>query len=177
MNFIIIDANIARSCSEPSNGSSSADPTSSQCFKLTQVLRDKAVEVGVALSPEMEREWIKHASKFFVKWWAIMESRGKLRREVDVRVNDYRNSLRLVSDADIVGAMLKDAHIVELSLLKNYPVASRDSKQRRYVKNLSESYHLLKKIQWFDPVESRGWEDWLRSGCADNNIYCEVEAE
>jgi hypothetical protein len=100
-----------------------------------------------------------------------MASRRRIRSEEDVRVSDYRSHIAGVVDEGIRAAMDKDAHLVELSLLRHFPIASQDDKQRRYVMQVSGAYPLVEKVQWFNPISSPDWEDWIKSGCADEEIY------
>jgi hypothetical protein len=106
-----------------------------------------------------------------MSWWASMESRRKISHENDVRVADYRSAIADVKDAGVRDLLIKDAHLVELALLQHYPVASQDDKQARHVSILAEDYALLRQIEWFNPVTSEGWIEWIESGCDDRQIF------
>lgn len=164
--YLVIDANVARSCTDPAR-----HETSEACLRLTRVLQDRNCRVGVALTPALRDEWTKHASPMFTRWWASMESRQRIRLEDDKRVGDYRTYLAGIDDEGIRVAMEKDAHLVEVSLLQHYPIASQDDTQRRYVAALADTYPLAGKVQWFNPVTSEGWEAWVSEGCEDENVY------
>ena len=164
--YLIIDANVARSCTDPAR-----HETSEACLRLTRVLQDRNSRVGVALTPALRAEWSKHASPMFTRWWASMESRQRIRTEDDRRVGDYRTHLSNIGDEGVRVAMEKDAHLVELSLLQHYPIASQDDTQRRYVSAVAARYPLAGKVQWFNPVTSAGWEEWVSTGCQDEDAY------
>lgn len=171
--YMVIDANVARSCADPAR-----HETSEACLRLTNTLQGRNCKVGVALTPALCAEWRKHASPAFAKWWANMESRRRIRMEDDRRVGDYRGHLGAIEDEGVRTAMEKDAHLVEISLVQHYPIASQDDKQRRYVAELASVYPLVGKVQWFNPVSMNGWEEWLATGCADVHVYrCEGSAE
>lgn len=169
--YLIIDANVARSCTEPAR-----HETSQACLQLTQVLQRKECKVGIVITPALHDEWRKHASRVFLSWWANMESRRRVRQEDDKRLNDYREYLSSIQDHGIREAMEKDAHLVELALLKGYPVASQDDKQRRYIADISANYQLARTVQWFNPVSSQGWDTWLLENCQDLHIFRCVSA-
>jgi len=97
-----------------------------------------------------------------------MESRNRILAQKDTLVKDYRKAISQVEDSGIKVALDKDVHIVELALLKHYPIASQDERQRRYVYGLAENYELLKKIRWFNPTIEKGWDAWIRSGMIDS---------
>jgi hypothetical protein len=163
---IIIDANIAKSCADPAR-----HETSEACLRLTQVLAERGSEVFVALTPKLEEEWIKHGTRTFMSWWALMESRRRVRTESDKRIADYHRAIDEIDDDGIRDLLEKDAHLVELAMHKHHAVASQDDKQIRHVRTVSSSYPLLKTVQWFNPVTSAGWEDWVRGGCDDRVSY------
>ncbi|MFF2270030.1 hypothetical protein ACFVTZ_17340 [Cellulosimicrobium cellulans] len=157
---VLVDANIARSCADPAR-----HETSESCLRLIRLLEGKACGVGVALTPILEEEWRKHATRTFVSWWAAMESRKRIRRESDRRVGDYRRALEEVEDAGVADAMAKDAFLVEAAILHGFHVASQDERQRRYIAALSSEYALLSGVQWFNPVIDSEWEEWIAGGC------------
>lgn len=163
---IIVDANIAKSCTDPAR-----HVTSEGCLLLTQMLADRRSDLRVVLTPKLEEEWGRHATRTFMSWWASMESRGRIDHEKDVRVADYRGAIEAVGDAGVRDLLLKDAHLVELALLQHYPVASQDDKQARHVAALAADYALVGNVEWFNPVTAIGWIEWLNSGCDDHQLF------
>lgn len=166
---ILIDANVARSCTDPAR-----HPTSEGCLLLTQMLARRQCNLDVALTPSLEDEWDRHGTRTFKSWWAAMESRRKIHREGDARVADYRDVIASLPDEGVRNLLLKDAHLVEIALLRRYPVASQDDNQARHLVAISALYALIGSVEWFNPVSSEGWIEWLQSDCADARAFALV---
>jgi hypothetical protein len=164
--YILIDANIARSCADPAR-----HETSSACLSLLLRVARKGSSVDLAVSPLLQEEWINHASKYFIKWYASMTSRGRVKSFADKRVNDYRDVISNVADDGVRQALIKDAHVVELALIHHFPVASQDDRQARYVRDISATYSLARRVQWFNPVTTPGWVEWIDSACSDTELF------
>lgn len=165
--YLVVDANIARSYNDPAS-----DDQAYLCFLFLQALSARDSRHGVVLNEALEAEWLKHGSGKFLRWFAMMETRQKVLRSSHPKSADYRNAMAAVTDDGIREALLKDAHLVELALMGNYPVASRDDKQRRYVASLLGVYERLGRIQWFNPV-TESWESWLAAGCPTGDYTLE----
>ncbi|GAA1910965.1 hypothetical protein GCM10009737_10520 [Nocardioides lentus] len=101
-----------------------------------------------------------------------MESRRRVRREADAPVRDLRSEIAAVADDGIRAALLKDIHLSEAAILYGVPVASQDSRQRRYLEQVGESYALAAKVQWFNPVQDSDWETWVYNGCVERSEFC-----
>lgn len=160
MIYFVIDANIARSCGNPTENKGAAD-----CYRFLTAVSATNSETGAVADPELRREWIKHANKTFLSWLARMESRRRVRLVETRRSSDYRSALRAIENDGIRTAMDKDVHLVELALFGQHPVASCDDRQRRYVRELSDAYPPLGDIQWVNPMTHEGWAEWLARGC------------
>lgn len=165
---ILIDASVATSVSDPAR-----HPTSAACLALVRQLEKKDCATGAAITPALQAEWKKHASRLMVSWLVGMELRGRLRRERDRSVRDLRNAVGQVVDDGIRAALNKDLHLTEAALLNGLPVASHDNRQRRYLVGLIPAYNTVGRIQWFSPVsdDSDEWKPWLDAGCEDASIY------
>lgn len=163
---LIVDANVAKSCTDPAR-----HETSLGCLLLTQKLADRRCALLVVLTPQLEDEWERHGTRTFKSWWASMESRRKISHEFDVRVADYRAAIAAINDAGVRDLLIKDVHLVELALLQHYPVASQDESQARHVAAVSLDYPLVGQVEWFNPVTSEGWVEWLESGCEDRRLF------
>ncbi|GGC95701.1 hypothetical protein GCM10011512_23430 [Tersicoccus solisilvae] len=171
MKYLIIDANIARSCNDPADNADAAS-----CFLFLQHVGKRENSTGVVVNAEIEREWDIHANRTFTAWYAKMERRSRV-KYVDVKhSNDYRAIISAVDNDGVRSALQKDVHLVELALFGQHPVASRDDKQRRYVRSLIGQYSLLRGIQWVNPVTESGWDAWLNRGC-DRDGYLLTAAE
>lgn len=155
---IVLDASVAKSCSDPAYSDEAA-----KCFLYLAELRSR--ELGLIVNEVLEAEWDKHGSRTFRKWRVRMESRNRVKRVSEKRSADYRVVVGKVDDEGIRVALEKDFHLVELALLGRHPVASRDDKQRRYVRDLVPEYAALGAIQWMNPVTDLEVDSWFERGC------------
>ncbi|MBP1301689.1 hypothetical protein [Curtobacterium sp. 1310] len=157
---MVIDASVARSCNDPTENEDAA-----ACFLFLSELSKRDRDTGVIVNDELDREWEVHASGAFVRWLARMETRKRVVRVPVKRLADYRKVVAGVSDTGIRVALEKDAHLVELSLIGQNPVVSRDDRQQRYVRDLAVDYPLVGSIQWINPVNHGDWRSWFDRGC------------
>jgi hypothetical protein len=158
---VLVDANVARSARDPAR-----HPTSSACWKLAKLMSSRDCLTGALMTPALRAEWRKHASPTMVGWLASMESRNRIRAEHDRPVRDLRRAVAEVEEG-VRAAIEKDLHLSEAAVLHGVPVASQDDQQRRFLRELSSSYSLAGKVQWFNPVSDTDWENWILSGCSD----------
>jgi hypothetical protein len=158
--LLIVDASVARSCNDPATSIEAAN-----CFLFLQEISDRRNATGVVVNPELEREWDIHASRTFNKWLANMETRRRVHRVEEKRSADYRAVVSAVENEGIRVALEKDLHLVELALLGQHPVVSRDDKQRDYVRDLMPQHSLLASVQWLNPVTYPDWTSWFARGC------------
>lgn len=165
---LIVDANVARSCNDPTD-----NEDASICYLFLQEIARRDRDLGVIINDDLEREWDAHASGAFVRWLARMETRKRVVRVGVRRVADYRKALDVVDEPGIRAALEKDVHLIELALLENGPVVSRDDRQRKYIQALITHYSLLGTIQWINPVTDEGWAAWFERGC-DRGSYALV---
>lgn len=125
------------------------------------------------MTPALQAEWHRHASKTMVAWLANMESRDRVRRLKDGPVRDLRNAIANVKDDGIRTALEKDIHLSEAAILHGLPVASQDDKQRKFLRGVAAEYALAGRVQWLNPVSSTGgWSEWIKGGCNDRALYC-----
>jgi len=118
---IVVDASVARSAGETSH------PDSVLCREfLLAILK---ICHRVVLTPEIEREWRRHASRFSLRWLASMRSRRKV---VDVSPTITLASL-LDGSRDLAGRRLdaveKDCLLVDAAprLRRAHRVAGRQN--------------------------------------------------
>lgn len=165
-NHVLIDANIARSATDPAR-----HPVTVACLRLARLLESRDCDTGVALTSTLHDEWKLHASGMMSSWLTRMELRGRVRREKDRRVSDLRQAVDRETDPGVRAALLKDVHISEAAILHGIPVASRDDRQRGYLKLVSADYDLAGRVQWFNPISDEEWEGWVRGGCIDRSVF------
>lgn len=172
-NHILVDASIAKSATDPAR-----HPVSMAALAFVKLVQDRSCATGAALTPILLEEWRRHASRFMTSWLADMEQRNRVRHLADKRMSDFRRAVAAVPDAGIRDALVKDAHLSEAAMFYGLPVASRDSRQRKYLAMLSSTYPLAGSVQWLDPEdEAELWQEWLRTGCVDRSAFaCEPPA-
>lgn len=166
--YILVDANIAKSAADPAR-----HPTTIACLRLARALEARSCRTGAAMTPALQEEWKRHASRTMVAWLASMESRGRVRREADRRVNDLRAAVTDIKDGGVRAAIQKDIHLSEAAIYHGFPVASQDDRQRKFLAQLSTQYALAGQVQWINPVtDPDAWEDWLVEGCIERDVHC-----
>ncbi|MFD2466005.1 hypothetical protein [Amycolatopsis silviterrae] len=160
-NHVLVDACVARSVSERNSG---------KLANTHQVLLSlRAGNIGVCMTPELQAEWEKHATRFMTRWLTNMEQRCRVRRERDRRIADLRESIvKFVTQEEKREVILKDVHITEAAIFFQVAVFSFDDTQRRVLSELHVHYERLGGVQWFNP-ESDGQPslEWLRGGGHD----------
>ncbi len=132
---VLVDANVARSATEPAKHS-----TSRACLLAATTLAHKDCVTGAAITPALQTEWQRHASPMMVRWLANMEARGRLRREKDRAVADLRSAVAEEADEGVRAALEKDLHLSEAAVWHTLPVLSQDAKQRGFLLRLAERY-------------------------------------
>lgn len=161
-NHILVDANIARSATDPAD-----NPTAEACREVARTLEHRECPVGIAMTPALLAEWRKHASRIMTRWLVVMESRGRISHKQDKRVGSIRRDVTRVSDVGIRVALEKDLHITEAAITNSWPVISRDARQKRYLKSLHDIGNTdVGRIHWADPITDVTWREWLMSGCS-----------
>jgi hypothetical protein len=154
---IVVDASVARSAGETSH------PDSVLCREfLLAILK---ICHRVVLTPETEREWHRHASRFSMRWLATMRSRRKV---VDANLTFTLASL-LGGSPDLVGprfdAVEKDCLLVDAALACDGLIVSRDDKMRAIPRTVARDIEQLQGLVWVNPVAgSEAPPQWLNSG-------------
>lgn len=137
-------------------------------------MEEKSCMTGVMMTPALQAEWRKHASRLMTAWLVVMEQRGRVRRSADRRVADLRAAILDLPDPGIRAELEKDLHLSEVAIMHGVPVMSLDDKQRRFLRDLAETYAASGRIQWVNPHRDDValWTDWLLSGCVDRSQFC-----
>jgi hypothetical protein len=130
------------------------------------------------MTPELQAEWQRHATRFMTRWLAMMEQRCRVRRERDRRISDLRDAVsKFVQEAEKRRVILKDIHITEAAILLGFAVFSFDDKQRRVLLELSSNYQLVGSVQWFNPESDAGESmNWLEGGGV-NRAVCRLSVD
>jgi hypothetical protein len=162
--YVIVDACVARSVKNPPH------PDVIHAAKIMAAI--SASSVAICMTPLLQKEWKKHASRFSTRWLVKLENRGDVYRLSDKRVADFRRAIpQALKAKDERDAVLKDAHLTEVALLHDFSVISMDDKQRGLLARVAEIYELLTKIQWFSPrSDGEICLSWLSTGNQDTRV-------
>jgi hypothetical protein len=164
--FVIIDACIARSVGAG---------VISQTHKTREVVDAlKSGPTGICFTPQLRKEWERHASRHMRTWLVQMTQRGRVRHEKDRQVRDFRNAVNRFFVGVGTGeekrqAVLKDAHLTEHAILTKRAIFSSDDTQRRLLAELANVYSRVGHVQWINPDHLHPTcLVWLQNGCEDS---------
>jgi hypothetical protein len=121
-----------------------------------------------AMSPELSKEWIDHASKFSRQWLTTMGQRGRVKKFEKIRNESLRRDIAASAPKQVgaIEKMNKDAHLIELSLLASKIVISNDEKVRKPFREVAAKVVLLRSISWVNPAHPQDTAfDWVKGGC------------
>jgi hypothetical protein len=154
---IVVDASVVRSAGETSH------PESVLCREFLQAILE--ICHRVVLTPEIEREWRRHASRFSMRWLATMRSRRKV---VDTNPT-ITLALLLDSCPDLSGrrfeAVEKDCLLIDAALACDRLIASRDDKMRDLLRTAARDIEQLRGLVWVNPTTGDETPiQWLNSG-------------
>jgi len=154
---IVVDASVMRSAGETSH------PDSVLCREFLLAILE--ICHRVVLTPEIEREWRRHASRFSMQWLATMRRRRKV---VDVNPTITLASL-LGSSPDLAGrrfdAVEKDCLLIDAALACAGLIVSRDDKMRAILRTVGRDIEQLQGLVWVNPAAgSETPIQWLNSG-------------
>jgi hypothetical protein len=165
---IVVDASIAHAA-----GTTDA-PTSSNCRDFLFGLRD-ATQCHCVFSPELRKEWKKHASFLSAKWRAGMYSRRRVidlpeakSDQLQAHLSECAGTIAGQDDArkaKISAALAKDAHLVEAAIQAGNRVASLDEAVCGYLHVCARAHADLKQIVWVNPNNADDQASaWIQSG-------------
>jgi hypothetical protein len=159
----VIDASIARAAGPPE----SKHPTGMLCREFLQKIR--SICRRVAWNDSIKAEWEKHQSAFARTWFVSMFNLRKVRLVPNETDERFREAIRgHSSDAGVVEAMLKDAHLIEAALATNRRIAALDQTVRGHFGRMTATYSSLLQIVWVNPVlEGVTCFEWLESGAVE----------
>lgn len=145
--LVVIDADVAKSCSPPH----SVHPSGTKNRIFLQNLMKICHRIVV--TEELSEEYKKHASSFFRKWRVQMYARKKVKRVKSTS----SLSARIAGLPDIeeraMKAMLKDVHLIDAALCGDGVVISMDETAKGYFASVVENNFELKRVRWLNPKE------------------------
>jgi hypothetical protein len=122
----------------------------------------------IVVNAEMKAEWYKHESKFFLKWQVQMVAKRKF-IYVD---EDDKNFLAIKTQIESLAktyenreAMEKDCFLLELALLYDKIVVSKDETVRELFRQISAQVNEIRAVNWINPIKPEETPiDWLAEG-------------
>lgn len=160
--LIVIDASIARAAAAtPDSGGEAA-----RCRRFLEAVLELCHRA--VWSPEIEREWKRHASRFSRKWRVQMDARRKLDRCQPPTVGGLSERIQSGSVVDLNPEVIrKDLHLVEAALAAEGIIGSLDERFRTQLAAAVNSASELRTILWINPAgEADAGFEWLSGGIA-----------
>jgi hypothetical protein len=164
----VIDASIARAAGTHE----SKNPPGSVCRDF--LMKIKGICHRIAWNAAIKAEWEKHHSAFAKTWLVAMVRLRKVRPVPDEQLEQFREAINQHStDAGVVAALLKDAHLVEAALAADCRVAALDDTVQGHLSRLKAIYPDLQRILWVNPVtETQDCTDWIEAGAPESDKWC-----
>jgi hypothetical protein len=161
---VVVDACVAKEASEKD-----LPRSRNSRLALMELLKQGA---SVDFSPEVDREWNKHASVFSVRWRYQMTVKKKIRKVRDKPSTLLRKRVaEILPDPYDVAAILKDVHLLEIGLHHGSGVISSDDRTGRLSAIVAASYPPLGRVQWVSPHEPEGTcLAWIAGKLVDKEV-------
>lgn len=157
-NKMVVDADVALSAGTSDN------QMSIDSREFLEALRDSGHQI--VWSPDIKREWDKHARTFSLDWFTTMINNDQIHFLGDVQNEDLRNTiLEFAPDVHIHNILRKDVHLLEAALVTDKRIASRDKKARRHFCNVCHDIDEIRDVMWVNPdVAEDRCIAWLKRG-------------
>ncbi|MFJ8937127.1 hypothetical protein ACIRL0_15680 [Streptomyces sp. NPDC102365] len=161
---VVVDACVGKEASE-----ANLPRSRNSRLVLSELLKQR---IPVDFTPEVEREWNKHASIFSIKWRYQMVTRKLIVRGKDKQSSLLRKKIQSsLPDPYDVAALLKDVHLLEIGLSQGSGIISSDDRSGRLAKVMADSYAPLARVQWVSPHKPEGTcLGWVEGKIADADI-------
>lgn len=155
---IVVDANLAKAAG------TSKDHMSINSRNFLEKLR--ASGHRVAMSTEIEEEWLRRCSAFSVDWLATMTESNQVLPLGNAIDEGLRKRIRVHSpDVYIYRIMQKDIRLLEAARKSDMRVSSMDKKVRFHFCNVCRNVEEIQDVMWVNPDrEPEFCLDWLRRG-------------
>ena len=121
----------------------------------------------VVISPELNREWNKHASTFARRWRVAMEKQDRVcyikpaqDKKIESKVLETSRSKKQEE------SMKKDLHLINAALATDQTVISCEQKIRKLFARATKQVKEIRKVIWVNPertVDEKPIE-WLQNG-------------
>lgn len=148
---LVIDADVARSAGETKH------PVSSACRQFLDAVTE--CRHRVVMTPEIQEEWRRHASRYTYRWLRRMFARRLVDR-CTVATNDPLRQ-RVAGMLPSAG----DLHLLEAAVATDKLVASQDERARAAFRIMSGKIREIQIVVWVNPTRKEESPiDWLTSG-------------
>ena len=167
---LVVDASVARAAGDPPN-----NPCSEICRDCLVQIRDS--KHNICMTPEIQREWDDHASRFSRRWQANMIARKQwlyqdlstddsLRKIIEHSVSKFYTDLADEAIFNIKNKIFKDCCLIEAALASDKTVLSLDDKTaRKYFSQAAKQVNEIKGIVWVNPNKPKeNAINWLSLG-------------
>jgi predicted nucleic acid-binding protein len=159
---LVIDTSVARSA----GGENAVHPEAKDCRDF--LLAVLSMGHIIVVNPEMKAELKKHESNFFRKWQATMVAKRKFIYvdEEDKDFSDIKVQIEsLAKSYEDREAMEKDCFLLELALLYNKIVVSKDETVRELFRQVSAQVKEIRVVNWINPIKPEETPiAWLKEG-------------
>ena len=167
---LVVDASVARAAGDPPN-----NPCSEICRDCLVQIRDS--KYNICMTPEIQKEWDDHASRFSRKWQANMIAKkqfsyqslsadSSLRKIIEESVLIFYTDLSDEAIFNIKNSIFKDCCLIEAVLVSDKTVVSLDDKTARiYFSQAAKQIKEIQEIVWVNPSKNKEKPiEWLMNG-------------
>jgi hypothetical protein len=166
---IVVDTSVARAV-----GESGKQPAKACRDSLAAILQDK--HYHLAMNDALKREWLKekeegekggeksssYASRFALAWLTDMEREDRV-KTFSERKDFINQCIQASASLAAASAIQKDLHLVDLALLADQRVLSKDKKIVGHLRQLGKHVPEVCPILWVHPVDHDA-PAWLAGG-------------
>ena len=151
----MIDASVLRAAGETDHGTSTA------CRNCLQALLES--DHRAALSPDLEDEWSRHASKPSRVWWTTLTAQDRIVALETCRDDELADKIRAALPLNQRRIAEKDLHLVVAALATDSTIISCDGRARGAFAAACGAVAQLQVLRWVNPVtDGATLIPWLR---------------
>ncbi len=159
---LVIDTSVARSA----GGENAVHPEAKDCRDFLKTVL--SIGHSIVVNAEMKAEWYKHESNFFRKWRVQMVAKRKFIYvdKDDKDFSDIKAQIEsLAKTYENREAMEKDCFLLELALLYDKIVVSKDETVRELFRQISPQVKEISDVNWINPIKPEETPiGWLTEG-------------
>lgn len=161
---VVVDASVARAA----GGTDASQASSCACRDVLLALRE--ADLRLAMSPPLDDEWRRHASRFTRKWLVGMYARRRVLRLTPDPFAPLHAACAALPEGRSRRAIEKDLHLIDAAFAADRRVLSNDNEVRADLRELASRLTALRRLLWADPTEG-GCIAWVGAGMPDAQRY------